>query len=457
MSSGDLKAAVRADSGARPPAPPYTTEDLPTESASASPKIDARSKPTSGDTELDSITATRPRVRQRDVAPPLAAGVEIRTGEGDGPIEEIEAKTLTGADGGVVSSALSAAAPARSEADEDDATVTTEAPVPDEMAVAPVEDDGATVTKQAPMPARGSAAEWGDDERIRISPKSLMESPTRPASANVRAGAAAEPPYGDPREAPTQTGLGEPRKTGAYSPEDSVTSRALARAGTHEASRRKSSSARDAEPDSITAEAPGQLTNMLRVLASDTARPPVAFEDDEPAENKTAVMPNAPVKLSPGPDSGQQPVVHGMGLLRLPSAPAHAISPSAMISTGPRERASDGHIHAGRDPRASGEHASHADPMASARMAFTGGGEREFPAGAPQDASRPPRYGLLVGVAAAISIIVPLSLYAFLNRGAGSAAVRVPTQSSIETAKRGDPIRAKAVRPAASGTGKHPP
>src|SRR5205085_11056208 len=53
------------------------------------------------------------------------------------------------------------------------------------------------------------------------------------------------------------------------------------------------------EQDSITAAAPGHLTNMLRVIASPTASDPGADDEDydeDPLQAHTQVMLNAPVK-----------------------------------------------------------------------------------------------------------------------------------------------------------------
>ncbi|MCW5833523.1 MAG: hypothetical protein KIS78_14060, partial [Labilithrix sp.] len=66
------------------------------------------------------------------------------------------------------------------------------------------------------------------------------------------------------------------------------------------------------EGESITAQAPGHLTNMLRVIAT----PDDTIEGDESAANKTAVMLNAPVKpmhATSGSLRAARPVVSGSG------------------------------------------------------------------------------------------------------------------------------------------------
>jgi hypothetical protein len=481
--------------------------------------------------EFDSITATAPRIEAGQMSISVPGNVEIRTLEGSEEDEEIrtEVKTMAGADGGARAAVVGAAqvpppGEEQEEAEDDPATVSTQAPSPTGGTIPkttasplgddePADDDPATVTTQAPAPKVGSVPDLGDMSSVSISSKSLLEPQTLPGGAQARAGELPTKPGVDAREAPTKSGVtGAPDTEAEYDAEASITSRALAQqsaaddyaddsvttqaplgpaaAGvvgvrvnddtdaTTQKKPKPPASPADEEAESITTQAPGHLTNMLRVIASDVARQkssgalPVAeavqpIEDDEPPENKTAVMPNAPLKGAANAMMQKHGTLQGMGPASPPSGRPAAISPlggglsaAALLHPG-----SESGLRVARNDPTSGEHASlsalvgvHPVDRASVGRVGIDSQQGGFPHAGPQPSLFPltpgpgdiepipkaPRYGLLVAVVAAISVIVPVSLYVFLNRGEEAPVVHVPAQPSSDVVKRDDPVRGKA-------------
>jgi hypothetical protein len=234
------------------------------------------------------------------------------------------------------------------------------------------------------------------------------------------------------------------------------------------------SSPADGEVESITTQAPGPLTNILRVLASDSNADlgdgPVRLlqEDDEPPENRTAVMANAPLQqvISELSSASSLPPIRPTGgplqyAARGVAAPNLVPSSESGLRTrspsGSDERGSLGMRAVGGDAHASG--------IARAALASDGsvglpldprghaGGELPFLQGQQAGQSgfheiepgKGPRYGLLVGVVALISVLVPITLYIFLQRGVDDVAPSVPAvvEPGVEAH---EPPRAKAVR-----------
>lgn len=243
----------------------------------------------------------------------------------------------------------------------------------------------------------------------------------------------------------------------AYSAEESVTSREAARryddqsvtamanmpSGPHMTRLGESPPVRvkegmdGEEAESVTKRELGHLTNMLRVIAT----PNEVRRDDH-----TEVMPNAPVKPITGADSGLQIV--------LPDANAG-------------ERASVGALIAGA-PAALPVCAPpmHAHPLGheGARVAFPSAeGIHVPPVGPPHPshhdvvaseavAVKTPRYGLLVGLVAALSFVIPLALYLVLQRSSSDVAQRSASEVVPDHVGRADEKRTKAPKaPASTG------
>lgn len=229
------------------------------------------------------------------------------------------------------------------------------------------------------------------------------------------------------------------------------------------------SSPADSEAESITTQAPGPLTNILRVIASESspdaggAAMAMLAADDEPPENRTAVMANAPLKRIISEISGASPLppirptggplVHGPHGAAAPNlAPTSESGLRVAGSAGADERASLGVLGVASDGRISGVGRA-AGVHAADASAGHASGELGFPSGphAAQgslhdvDLGKGPRYGLLVGVVALISVVVPVSLYMVLRQPAESVTPGVPSELASEVQKHDAP-RQKAVR-----------
>lgn len=243
------------------------------------------------------------------------------------------------------------------------------------------------------------------------------------------------------------------------------------------------------EGESITAQAPGHLTNMLRVIAS----PDDAIEGDESADNKTAVMLNAPVKPLHATSASlraARPVASGAG--QSGSARAAAIadlrepSSDSGLRVARAEAPSGDHVSFGAMPagamqhheRASGPHPAFGDlrtnrdrspgAFANTEQAFHAShGPLPHPGAHPHamrdvdfdGAGKMPRYGLLVGLVAILSFAIPLVLFLWLHQDADDAQPRSATEVSSDLVERKDESRAKAPKgapPAASSSAPPP-
>lgn len=235
------------------------------------------------------------------------------------------------------------------------------------------------------------------------------------------------------------------------------------------------SSPADGEAESITTQAPGPLTNILRVIASgsspslgsDPALP--LLDEEEAPENRTAVMANAPLKrvLSDLASASSLPAIRPTGgpLLHGPQgSAAPRLEPSsesglrvARAGAGAVDRASlgalglagDGNVRSsGVSPRANGlaSDGSISAPIDRAQMNGDVFPAHVQPSVHDVDLGRGPRYGLLVAIVAVISILVPVTLFLVLHHSAdASAAPGVPAEPASEIEKH-DGARAKAVR-----------
>jgi hypothetical protein len=224
----------------------------------------------------------------------------------------------------------------------------------------------------------------------------------------------------------------------------------------------------DGESESITTQAPGPLTNILRVIASgsspeldsDPGLP--LLEEDEPLENRTAVMANAPLKRiiaelasasslpASRPTGG--PMLHGPRGSAAPRLEPSSESGLRVARAGGVDRASLGALgiadasarHSGIGRTAS---ALASDGSISAQM---NGDLALFPSQVQPsvhdvDLGKGPRYGLLVAIVAVISVVVPVTLYVVLHQPAETLVPGVPAEPASEVQKH-DGTRIKAVR-----------
>ncbi len=402
---------------ARPPVPPPLRPRAP---SAPEPPTTPKSLAAEDESE-DSITTTAPRVSAPKL--PIAApkSVEIRTLDDDDENgEETELRTLVGAPKETLPNVAS-------EAEAADDSVTAQAPV----TRAPSSPEIPTATGTgAPSPGP-----------IRISPKSLMPPP-----------APAKDAYDD--DSVTS------RAPAVDYADDSITTQApnmpaaIASAGvalpppidgeTEGTTKKVRKNAADEDAESITTQAPGHLTNMLRVIASDKNAPDGDDDDpDDPIQAHTQVMANAPLKPS---DLGAHVVRGGVAL-------AHQLEPSsesglrvAQPERVDADRASLGAIGVpSRERRISNMAVIGARD--SSRLKVT-----QPPATfvSPDADEKKPPYALVVGVVALISIAIPAVLFIVLNQSTGEVAPRVAAQPVPDPVIRADAPRARAPRPNAS-------
>lgn len=408
-----------------PPSEPATSPKSPgiiaASVAPQTPKMPSAPRPAStAKGPLPPTSVKAPAVPPSAKFPHSAQGqVEIRTLDDDDSAEETEVKTLSADLGELVRNAHGDA----SEANIADDSVTAAAP----------EDRTAAV--------------------IRIGGKSLM--PKTSSSAN------AEGAY-DPDEEDSVTARSL-AVAGADHLDDSITSQAPTLVGslpepvdetegTTKRVRKKpkaaGSNATEAyEPDdSVTAAAPGHLTNMLRVIASPSETDAAGDEDEEAADAEedqahTQVMLNAPVK-PPEPSRGRA----------IPDAPS---SESGLRATGHdhrmAERASLGALGVAQHHSGAMRGAMTSDPALGASGEGLISRAPFAPMPLPQDDKRPP-YALVVGIVAAISIVIPVLLFIILSQGGADAdAPRVTSQPSPDPVGFTGP-RPRAGKPASTTT-----
>lgn len=510
---------------ASPPTKPLPAAGRPAVPPSSEPLTQPGDKthptPTEDDDEEleDSITATAPRVAAK-IALSLPGSVEIRTVEP----EEPEVETMAGPLEPAVARVVAEHAPHTEPAP----TASIPSTEPEER---DAHDDGPTAQALAPSVGQPMPITERTTEQVALSALPSTKPETQsPADSEPITTTGVTTGVTQPREAVTQPGHGavtSPDSEDAYDAEESITSRGLSLAATERAAELASakvgsteeddesitqqgpligkprpaagapppasdldgettqSAAReivaaavsslpaDDELDSVTTQAPGNLTNMLRVIASGS-RPDVKApleDDDEDAlpENKTAVMIGAPVKLDPlqkhGTLQGFPPAPLPVGADPRSSARVQAASSARAVAAPQLDRESDSGLRVARPQHgsASGERASvgvlgaadAADPSplhpnipndgSVGRIALA---ETEYappiaPSRTPSLSTKRPRYGLLVAVVATISIAVPVSLFFFLRSGGDAAAVVEPAGENSDLVKRGDPQLSK--------------
>lgn len=409
-------AAPKSTSAPSPITPKMLPKPLAAKPASvASPSAPKRtpSKPelkadADADGDGDSITATAPRVPAPII--PLSAPnqVEIRTlDDDDDSADETEVKTLSADLGELVRNAR----PKTSEAEATDDSVTAQAPVVPGSPSTPKKAPAAAVIRigqKSLMPKLGGA--YNPDEEDSVTARSL------------EVGGADFPDDSVTTQSPSVGSLPEPIDGETEGTTKRVRKKPAAK-GAPDASEA------DERDDSVTAAAPGHLTNMLRVIASPTDEVE-AVEDHDPVAH-TQVMLNAPVKAPPNSESalratapaqlglsGERASLGALGVPQRHSAPMRApMTSDPALGALPPNRVS--HV-----------------PFAPAPIV-------------PED--RKPPYALVVGVVAAISILIPVLLFVILSQSGPDGPPRVTAQPSP------DPVgltgsRPKAGRPAPSST-----
>ena len=225
---------------------------------------------------------------------------------------------------------------------------------------------------------------------------------------------------------------------------------------------RTGSSPADEEGESITTQAPGLVTNMLRVIASGsspelakgTAAAPIDDEDDGP-ENHTAVMASAPLKrvIAEVASNARLPAIRPTGgpLSHGPmGAAAPRLEPSsasglrvARTGSGSNERASLGQLisadarHSGALPAAAALGEGGAQLDSRGHGPADGGAQHVQPSLYDVDLNKGPSYGLLVAIVAVVSLAVPVILFVVLRRGSDSDPVETvaPSEPASEIAR----------------------
>lgn len=480
----------------------------------------------------------------------IPGAVEIRTVEDDDDMmDETEVKTLSGDLPDAIAAALRAmpappqhgpsqppppprprpAAGTPASAAAAPATAASASPVP------PPDDDDDGVTTQAVAPRVGSAAAIDVDVDELATRPGIEEPATKP-------GVGSEPET-SPRAAP------RPAAGSDYEPEDSITTRGPAvdyadegddsvtaqaplvpkkliaevvaqggkivplpdaiedgTEGTTQRVRKSkldaaSASPADEEAESITTQAPGPLTNMLRVIASD-ARPSSAGDDEDEAydddlpENRTAVMANAPMRLAaegvvaesaggggPGVAGGIRPTGpvlpmpqphdgRGQGARAVAAPQLQPSSESGLRVARPNtgeERASLGVLGVHDGARNSGISRS-ASPTGGSGPHAMSGGLHDPPYGPSPlslhdvDLGKGPRYGLIVAIVALISVAVPVTLYVVLSSPRGDEGPVATPAEVVKDFQKHDGPRQKydkskpppaAASASASGSASH--
>jgi hypothetical protein len=197
------------------------------------------------------------------------------------------------------------------------------------------------------------------------------------------------------------------------------------------------------EADSITARAPGHLTNMLRVIASND--PPRLHDDDEVPENHTALMPNAPPQRPSSNAPPQRPAASAA-----PQGPVPEGSESRLRAAAAAARAKlASHGPLGLPDLGPANVNMQGDPMASSlSRSMQDASLPHLDIARQAELMRGPRYGLLVGVVAAVCLVVPIALFVALNHAPTAAVPRTASERAPDVVSRDEPARQKATKSA---------
>ncbi|MBX3206101.1 MAG: hypothetical protein KF764_13600 [Labilithrix sp.] len=492
--------AAGHDVSSKPP-PPVSSKPPPPLPSKKPPSL---SEPAKVETEADaddgSITATAPRMGIKAAALPLTmpGAVQIREMpiEEDEPLDETEVRTLVTAPSGEPSLAPAPTpaagkavdVPPAHEADEPDDSVTTQTPSAVLHALLPEDEPRKAPPGRPPQPIPAAGRRPGEDAPYAVASAAAEDEDAYDAEESVTTRGPVLAGYDDDDSVTAQAPVTRPNALAPLAPaalaqpptiDDRGGSSKKPQPKRQEHAPRAPAESDPDEVESITAQAPGHLTNMLRVIAS----PDDAIEDDEPPDNKTAVMLNAPVKpmhSTSGSLRAARPVMSGAG--QSGSARAAAIADL-------REPSSDSGLRVARAEAPSGDHASQNAMMAAGPMMHGERGSgaqpafgdlrtnRDVPPSAfanteqafhpphgahPQGmrefdfngAGKKPRYGLLVGLVALLSFAIPLVLFLWLHQDSvDESPPRSASEVTPDLVGRADTPRVRApksVPPAAS-------
>lgn len=371
----------------------------------------------------DGTTETTPRLKRPKLPLSIPGTVEIKNAGGDPDpddiLDETEVRTLPGQPSEphtprIIGAALEPPRPAAGRSAADDPRRAA-ASVPGSKV--PSTDRDAPPSIDPPTAPRGTALsadeEYADDEESITTRAPAVDMPDDSITASA-------PVISAPGIAAAK-GLPRPIEDGTEGTTKKVTSK-------------PSDSPADEESESITTQAPGHLTNMLRVIASDGApsAPSPLEDDDEPLHNKTQVMANAPAR-----PEGRS--ARAVAAPRLEPTSESGLRVTRVGGSG--ERASLGLLGV--------PDAKSAPPSASPPMdaAYAPRDLREVDFGA-----KKPPYGLIVVAVMTMSIAIPVGLYMFLNQSSDPSP-RVTTQPSPDMVGRGVvDARAKAKAPSPSAS-----
>ena len=479
----------------------------------------------------DSITATAPRLNAANLMEAAQSGrgvpiaipgrVEIRTLEDDDdPQDETEVRTRPGHGGLEVPHALRAGAErpaprpaagrppelARLAADDDPSDedgITTQAQAPrlgsepdididtsDELLTRPgLSGESEPPTRPGlegatdPPTRPGLGGSTNSDHataKVKVDPNGYPNDQDDDESVTTRARATDPEPYGEDSVTTQAPNVPLELIHAAVKAAEAVNAAALddTSADTTKKLRKKTRkkdepSPADEEAESITTQAPGHVTNMLRVIASGsspdlaTGKAKPIEEDEEGPENRTAVMASAPLKrvIQEAESKARLPAIRPTGgpLSHGPmGAAAPRLEPSsesglrvARSGSGSNERASLGHLLATPDARNSG--ALLASPQAGGDAASVGPFDprglgpdmiqlQQQPSLHDVNLGKGPSYGLLVAIVAVISIVVPVTLFVVLRHGSEPVEAGTPAEPASELEKPGALARGKSAR-----------
>ncbi len=502
--------ASAAPSTAAAPQPTLATMTAPaTTRGSAVDDDSAETIETQADAEDGSITTTSPAPRLgMKGAPlpltlplPLPATVQIRElpdDDEDEELDETEVRTLVGSLASEVAAAIAPvpaagrpSEPPPTEADDPDDSVTTQAPSAVKNARLPEDEEPNTarpIMRPSAKPTPAAGRRPGEDPAPFTLDSAPLGADAYDNDESVTTRGPAVPEYEDDSvtaQAPVARTSPVPHIARAVEPSlddgtDGTTKRVAKRVPAPNAAGAGSShDIEDAE--SITTQAPGHLTNMLRVIA--TAED--AIDSDDSAENKTAVMPGAPVKPTGAQSTGSLRAARP--ILSASAGPSMGARAAAVVDL--REPGSDSGLRIAHPETQGGDHAS-VSALISGASLVSGDGisgalpvlgdhhrsardaspaafantEQAFNANprGPQPSHREvefgamkkPRYGLLVGLVAVLSFTIPLVLFLWLHQGMveDDAPPRTASEVAPDLVGRGDPTRPRVTRGGAAST-----
>jgi hypothetical protein len=243
---------------------------------------------------------------------------------------------------------------------------------------------------------------------------------------------------------------------------------------------------RDEEP-SITPQASGHLTHMLRIIAAaEEPLPAVDPLEEDDAENRTALMAQAPEQpgrarsLPSGPARAARPQV----LSGRPSGASRAAAIADLRADVGEVSSSDSGLRIAQAEAPSADHASAPGPIRvdpagrppSGGMPVNAFARTEYDVAPPRLAEpvavaplplrqiefgspiqKGPRYGLMVAVVAMLSFLIPVGLFLWLRPSEPDVPSPPPSEVATDHVGRGDPPRARASASARPSAAPPPP